>query len=250
MDLELKDKKVFIAGSSRGIGLAIARVFCAESALVWGSARARPSVEVEKEEIFKEFSESDFLVDQQILELEKSIEKKWGKIDVLVFNVGSGLGSSLAIPSDPEFQKSFHLNFTSALNTLRALESLLKKSASSVVLIGSIAGVEHLGAPTEYSTSKAALIALSKELAHKWASFGIRVNTVSPGNILFGGGSWERKIQEKGEQFKKSIEAKVPMKRFGTPEEVAEAVVFLSSKRASFITGCNIVVDGGQTHGF
>ena len=106
-----------------------------------------------------------------------------------------------------------------------------------------------MGAPTDYSVAKSALISFSKNLARKVAP-QIRVNVVAPGNIYYPGGTWDLKISENESKVKQMIENEVPLKRFGKPEEVADAVAFLSSERASFITGTTLIIDGGQTRSF
>jgi len=122
----------------------------------------------------------------------------------------------------------------------------IKKSRGSIIFISSICGVEALGAPTDYSVAKAALNAFSKNLAKKVGP-DVRVNSVAPGNIYFEGGTWEKKIKENKSMVDVMLENEVPLRRLGKPEEVADAVKFLCSERASFITGATLVVDGGQT---
>ena len=114
-----------------------------------------------------------------------------------------------------------------------------------MLFISSIAGVEAIGAPINYSTAKSALIAFSKNLSKKLAG-RVRVNTIAPGNINFPGSSWEEKIKADEKKVKEIIN-NVPMKRFGTPKEIANSAVFLSSDKASFITGALLIIDGGQT---
>jgi len=116
-----------------------------------------------------------------------------------------------------------------------------------LLFISSIAGLEAIGAPTDYSVAKSAIVALTKQLARKLAP-RVRINCIAPGNVWFQGGSWDEKLQADPERVKALIENTVPMKRFGTPQEIADVAVFLCSSRASFITGA--VVDGGQTVGF
>ncbi len=113
--------------------------------------------------------------------------------------------------------------------------------------MSSIAGVEAFGAPVDYSVAKTAVIAFSKNLARRVADRGVRVNCVAPGNVYFEGGSWDMKLKNDAERVKSIIESTVPMKRFADPAEIADAILFLSSPRASFITGACLIVDGGQT---
>jgi len=123
---------------------------------------------------------------------------------------------------------------------------MLEKSSGVLLFISSIAGIEAFGAPTDYSTAKTAVIALAKNMARKLAK-EVRVNVLAPGNVLFPGGSWDEKIKDDPSEVEKIIESTVPMNRFGMPEEIADAAVFLCSERAGFITGSVLVVDGGQT---
>ena len=118
------------------------------------------------------------------------------------------------------------------------------------MFISSIAGWEALKAPLTYSVAKAAVLSAMKNLSHLVAEKGIRVNAVVPGNILFPGGTWAKKLAKKTRFFENYIFTEVPLQRFGRPDEIADAVVFLSSERASFITGACLVVDGGQTRSY
>jgi 3-oxoacyl-[acyl-carrier protein] reductase len=113
--------------------------------------------------------------------------------------------------------------------------------------VASIAGLESMPAPLPYSAAKAALVNYGKNLSRLLASRGVRVNSVAPGNVLFPGGSWERHLADRREEVLRYLQAEVPMQRFGRPEEIADLVVYLSSDRASFITGACVVADGGQT---
>jgi 3-oxoacyl-[acyl-carrier protein] reductase len=121
------------------------------------------------------------------------------------------------------------------------------RNGGTITFISSITGVEATPAPLPYSAAKAALINYSKNLSRQVASLGIRVNCVAPGNILFPGGSWERRLTDDREAVLQRIQTEVPMARFGTPEEIAGLVTFLCSPRASFISGACFVADGGQT---
>ena len=140
-------------------------------------------------------------------------------------------------------------NFESALQTARTFLTMLEKSQGVLLFISSIAGIEAFGAPTDYSTAKNAIIALAKNMARKLAS-NVRVNVIAPGNVYFKGGSWDERIKQDKKRVDKIIQATVPMNRFASPEEIADAAVFLCSDRAKFITGATLVVDGGQTVGY
>ncbi len=125
---------------------------------------------------------------------------------------------------------------------------MLQESKGCLLFISSIAAMEAFGAPVDYSTAKTAVAALAKNMARKLAK-EVRINVLAPGNVYFEGGSWDEKIKQEPERVKSIIESTVPMNRFGTPDEMADAAVFLCSERAAFITGSILVVDGGQTVG-
>jgi 3-oxoacyl-[acyl-carrier protein] reductase len=124
-----------------------------------------------------------------------------------------------------------------------AIPHLEKSDNGSIVVIGSIAALEISGTPRPYAAAKAALAPYVKALSRNLAVKGVRANVVSPGSIYFAGGFWNDVEHSKPDQFK-TVLSRSPMGRMGTAEEVANAVVFLASPRASFITGTNLIVDG------
>jgi 3-oxoacyl-[acyl-carrier protein] reductase len=169
-------------------------------------------------------------------------------VDVVVVNVGDGRSVPDPLPDDEQWKKTWNSNFESALKTARTFLPMLKKSNGCLLFVSSIAGMEAFGAPTDYSTSKAAIIALAKNMARKLAP-SVRVNIIAPGNVYFKGGSWDEKIQQNKKCVDEIIKSTVPMNRFASPQEIANSAVFLCSDRASFITGTTLVVDGRQTVG-
>lgn len=255
MDLNLKNKKVFISGGTSGIGLAIVKGFLAEGAHVAFCSRNQNNVNLLINSLRQEYPSQDifgYAADatdsKEIQDIFESIKVRWATLDILVSNVGDGRSTQESLQSDEQFSNTWKTNFRSAENVVR--EFLLNTAENAaVIFISSIAGLESFGAPTDYSVAKAAIIALSKNLARKLAP-KVRVNCIAPGNVYFLGGSWDLKKQKDPERIQNLIESTVPMKRFGTPEEISDLVLFLSSDRASFITGSCIVIDGGQTVGF
>ena len=255
MDLQLGDKRVLVTGSSRGTGLGIAKGFLAEEARVTLTGReAKTLTQVSKrlKSIHGNDRVLDFRGDLQrttaIQRLLRTIDKKWGGLDVLILNLGSGRSVPGLEVTEAEWHRVLTLNLVSSMETLRQAVPLLSKGHDpSITFIGSIAGLEILGAPVAYGAAKAALRHAMKSAARLLAPRKIRVNMVAPGNIFFEGGTWDRKLKENKKAVKKMLENEVPLRRFCTVDEVAAPVLFLSSRRASFITGACLVVDGGQT---
>ncbi len=255
MNLGLKDKIVLITGASRGIGASIAEGFLKEGAHVIIVSRGSGELyEVEKS--LKDrypnstiHAEKCDCTDMKALNvLKNKLEQVIGKLDIVVANIGDGVSVADVIPGDEHWQKTWSVNFESALYTARTFLPMLEDSRGNILFISSIAGVEAIGAPVDYSTAKAAIMALAKNMARK-LSDKVRVNIIAPGNIIFNGSSWDVKVKNSPKKVAKIIKSTVPMNRFGLPEEVADSAVFLCSDRASFITGSTLVIDGGQTIG-
>lgn len=255
MNLELDNKRVLITGASRGIGLAIAEGFLKENAQTCIVSRGSDLLYDNEDRLKNKYNadsifalKCDCMKSKDLEFLKKKLELKWDSLDILVVNVGDGRGDSSALPDHEEWQRVWDTNFESSLNTSRIFLPLLEKSNGVILFISSIAGIEAIGAPTHYSTAKSAIIALSKNLAKKLAP-AVRVNVLAPGNVYFKGGSWDEKIKQDKKNVDHIISSTVPMRRFASPEEIADAAIFLCSNRAKFITGSNLIVDGGQTIG-
>jgi 3-oxoacyl-[acyl-carrier protein] reductase len=131
----------------------------------------------------------------------------------------------------------------------RAVELMRERGGGCIVHINSIYGREYASS-APYTAAKAGLTALTKEMAVDLARHRIRVNGVAPGSIFFPGGSWDRRQKAQPEKVEKLLREEIPWGRFGTPEEVADVVVFLCSERASWVTGATLPVDGGQGRAF
>jgi 3-oxoacyl-[acyl-carrier protein] reductase len=172
-------------------------------------------------------------------------------IDSVVANLGSGTAKPGWELDDEDWSSVLDTNLrgSASLATL-SMPYLLKRGSGSLTFISSIAGAESIGAPIPYGAAKAAIEMTMKSLSRLVGPQGIRVNAVSPGNVLFPGGSWERKLEDRREFFEEMVQREVPLQRFASPEEIADIVVFLASDRASFVTGSSLVVDGGQTRSY
>ncbi len=256
MDLGIVNKRVLVTGASRGIGLAIADTFLQEGARVMLLARTKSALQEEADRFSAMYEQSRVLfspIDCADASLwptvVSAIEAAWGGLDVVVANVGDGRSVPDVLPGAEQFSQCWRTNFTTAEVTARSTLPLLAKSGGCLLFISSIAGLEAIGAPTDYSVAKSAIVALTKQLARKLGP-RVRVNCLAPGNVMFPGGSWDVKIQKDPKRVEAMIDATVPMRRFGTPKEMADISVFLCSDRASFITGACLVVDGGQTVGY
>jgi 3-oxoacyl-[acyl-carrier protein] reductase len=259
MDLGLRDKVALVSGSTRGIGFSVAKAFLTEGARVVITGRDASRLGEATAMLTREFGdqrvagfEADFTAgDEAIASALQAAHDRFGVLDALVANVGGGRGLP-ALESDVrEWERMLSLNLISAAITARHAAPLFPGAGGSITLIASIAGIEALPAPAAYIAAKAGVIALGKALARELASRRIRVNVVSPGNVLHPGGSWEERLRRDPEGTNRYIQSEVPLARFATAAEIAAAVVFLSSdSMAGFITGANLVVDGGQTRGF
>jgi len=248
MNLDLNEKVALVTGSSKGIGKTIAYSLNEEGCNVIFNSRNEFSLKSAVGKLDNAFYfVADVTKSKECKKLVNYVIKKFGKIDILICNVGDGNSVKPGSETDVEWKKMINSNFFSAINIIDAAKKSLKKSKGTIVCISSIAGLETTGAPVTYSVSKTALVSYVKRISKPFAKDGIRINSVSPGNIFFKGSIWEKKLKINKNKIKKMLENNVSLNRFGTPEEVSDLVVFLASPRSSFITGSNFVIDGGQS---
>lgn len=247
-ELGLAGKKAVVVGGARGIGRATAEILAGEGADVAICARGEEDVQQAVESLSsKGISAYGAAIDVT----DKDAYQSWiadsgealGGIDILIV-MASGVGGSVD-------EESWHANLeTTVLGASRGIEAAMpyleKSDAGSIILMSSTSAVETFFAPQPYNALKASLITYSGQLSQALGGQGIRVNCVSPGPTTFEGGNWDVIEQNAPEIFQGVVEG-FPQGRLGTAQEVANAVVFLASPAASFITGTNLVVDGGYT---
>jgi 3-oxoacyl-[acyl-carrier protein] reductase len=250
MDLGLRGARVLVTGSTKGIGRAIAETFAAEGANVGICARNQADVDSTvaalKSRGVAAFGGSVDVSNGAALKAWVSdMASKLGGVDAVVSNV-----SALAIGQDEEsWQKEFSTDMMGTVRLVDAAMPYLEKSAAgAIVTISSVSGREVDFASGPYGTFKAAIIHYTQGLAFQLAGEGIRANSVSPGNTYFEGGVWNTIKDNNPGLYKTALDLN-PTGRMGTPQEMANAVVFLASRAASFITGTNLVVDGALTRG-
>jgi 3-oxoacyl-[acyl-carrier protein] reductase len=254
MNLALQDKVVFVAGSSRGIGKGIAGVFLEEGARVVVTGRDAAALSAAYAELAKGDADRVLAFSGDLgqaavaQEAHREVTERWGAVDALVCNIGSGAAKSGWQLTLAEWERVFRINLWASVGLVEVfLPKMVEARRGSIMFISSIAGLESLGAPIPYGAAKAALEHYSKDLSRRVGKYGIRVNTIAPGNILFPEAAWQRKVDADPTGVTSMIAAEVPLGRFGTPEEIGAAAAFLASDRAGFITGACLVADGGQT---
>ena len=242
----LEGKVAVVTGGNSGIGLATAKRLQQEGARVAISGRSRKTLD----EAVRTIGNGVLAIQAdvaQMAELDKlyaEVSQKLGKIDVLFVNAGVAKLAPLAETSESIYDEQFDINIKGAYFTIQKALPLLNDGAS-IILNTSVADSQGNVGTSAYSATKAALRSLARTAAAELVGRGIRVNAVAPGPIvtpIFGRTGLP---QETVDEWAKAIVERVPMKRFGQPEEVAATVAFLASQDASYITGVEINVDGG-----
>lgn len=254
MDLHLRDKVAIVTGGSRGIGRAIALGLAGEGCHVAICARGEEALRQTEAELRGRGAApaggqvhaltvvADVARAEDIERLVAETMARFGRLHILVNNAGGRTRDE----TDEAWNMVYQSNVLAAVRATRAAIPHIRASGGgSIVHIASIWGRESGGTPT-YNAMKAAMISHAKAMALALAP-EIRVNSVAPGSVAFPGGSWGRRLEEDPEGMRTFIQANIPAGRFGTPEEIADVVVFLCSERASWVTGACINVDGGQS---
>ena len=250
MDLQLTGRKALVTGGTRGIGRAIVRALLEEGAEVAFCARNADAVAATEAELLATGGKAigsavDVADGVALAEWVTASAAALAGIDVVVANV-SAMSTA---DTEETWQKCFTIDLMGAVRMVNAALPYLEQStAGSIITVSSVSGREIDFFEGPYGAIKAALVHYTQGLAHRLAPGGIRANTVSPGNTLFEGGSWDNTRRNNPERFAATM-ALNPTGRLGTPEEMAAAVTFLASPVSSFTSGTNLVVDGALTRG-
>jgi 3-oxoacyl-[acyl-carrier protein] reductase len=255
MDLQLTDRVAIITGSSRGLGLASARSLIAEGCRVCICARGPEQLAAAALEVEAVARRPNMIVTVQAdvstadgiaTVIDRTVER-FGGLDILVNNVGRAGGKDLLDTTDAEWQAAVDETLFPAIRASRlAVPHMKQRGGGAIIMIASIWGRESGGRMT-YNAVKAAEISLGKSLAQQLAPLNIRVNSVAPGSIMFPGGSWHKRQQADPQGIADFIKRDLPFGRMGRADEVGAVVAFLSSPRASWISGASIPVDGCQS---
>lgn len=247
MNLELANKVALVTGASSGIGFTIARQLADEGCTVVLNGRNIERLRVAQNKLPGTSVVAADVRDAQACQaLIKETLQLYGRLDILVCNVGSGTSMPPGTETPDEWRRVLDTNLHTATQTIWAATEALTASRGSIVCISSICGIEALGCPIPYAASKAALESYVRTAARVFGPQGVRINSIAPGNILFPGSVWERKLKENKPSVETMLTHEVALGRLGRPEDVAQLAAYLASPVAAFITGACFVVDGGQ----
>lgn len=246
MTFDFTGKKAVVCGGSRGIGRSIAHGLAAAGAAVSICARNAADLESTRGELdvygnATHAMTCDLASGEQIAAYVTAAAEALGGVDILINNAsGFGMSDDLA-----GWTAGFNVDIMAIVHATHAAQPYLEKHGGTVVSVSSISAYRASTRSAPYAAVKAAVCSYTASQAATLAAKGIRVNAVAPGSIEFPGGSWEKR-KEEGSPVYARVKSQIPFDRLGTPEEVADVVLFLASPAARWVHGQTIVVDGGQ----
>ncbi len=250
MTFELEGKNAFITGSSSGIGLAIAQKLQFYGCNIAINSRNNSDLKSASDLFAKPVVSitSDMSNELEASNAVLSAVNQLGSLDILVCNIGSGRSAPPCTETFSDWQSSLSTNLLSATNVISPSLDYLSLSSGSITCISSICAEKMVeGAPLTYASSKAALNRFVINASPYLAKRSVRINAIAPGNVLFSGSVWEKKMAENPSFVKDMLERDVPMRTFITPTEVSDAVAFLSSPLSRYTTGQVLAIDAGQS---
>ena len=241
----MKKKIVFISGSSSGLGFELSKYFCKENYIVIMNGRDRKKIVNASKKIKNSYiAHGDLGVESDCKKVFKKIKKKFSKIDLIICNAGV---SNFKNTND-NYLYAFKNNLFNTINTINYLKPFLRKSYSDIICISSICGVENIiDAPKGYSLAKYALNQYVKLVSRDLAKKKIKINSISPGNIMFKNSVWEKKLFKNRKKTMQFLNNEVPLKSFILPKNIYELIKFIIKEDNNLITGSNFVIDAGQT---
>ena len=250
MNLHLSGKHVLVTGSSKGIGRSIAEAFLLEGCKVAINGRHPTQLSDALKNIGHENAiaiAGDVSKPADARRILDEFISAFGNLDILVCNVGSGQSVPPGEETLEEWQRVFEQNLWSTTTMVEACRQELARSLGSIVCISSICGHEViLGAPITYSAAKAALNAYVRGSARPLGKLGVRINAISPGNILFDESGWDRRQKADPEAVDEMLRRDVALATLGPPSSISNLALWLASPAANFTTGSIFVADGGQ----
>jgi 3-oxoacyl-[acyl-carrier protein] reductase len=239
-----KKKTVFISASSSGLGYHLAEKYKSIGYNVIINGKNKSKLKKASLTLGCDYFLGDLTDKKKIGLLTSKLKNKYGYINILICN----LGSSNFKKNNKNFENAFKYNFFSTVALVEKSKPILKKSESKIICISSICGLESIeGAPIGYSVAKSALNSYIKLTSRDLAKNGIVINGILPGNIFFKGSVWDKKMKSNPKKTIKYIENNVPIKKFGSIEDIFLICKMLSENESKYITGSLFKLDGGQT---
>jgi 3-oxoacyl-[acyl-carrier protein] reductase len=243
-----KKKVIFITGSSSGIGFELAKKFLdLDFEILINSSNIKNLKKASKLLNNCKYFFGDVTNVKSLEKIFNQIKREYKKIDFLICNYGNSNFNNNHL----DFDRAFKNNFFTTVNTISYSLPILKQNKSKIICISSVCGVEVIkNAPLGYSIAKSAVNNYVKGISNMLAERGVAINAIAPGNVMFKGSLWEKKIKDNALKTRKYIKENVPMNKFASIDDIFRVCLILLSQESNYITGCTYVVDGGQTKKF